>query len=114
LNVEDSEHLAQHDVVIFADASVNGAEPFFFESLVPDPSTGFSSHSVEPQALLALAWQLFGATTRGWVLGIRGYEFNEFCEELSDPARRNLQMAVEFVRKIMQDRELFKKESNLN
>jgi len=99
LTVEDACLLAEHDVVIFADADVAAAPPFYFERIVGDPArTGFSSHSVSPQALLSLAEDLFGAAPRAFVLGIRGYEFDEFGERLSDGARANLAAAAEFLK----------------
>jgi hydrogenase maturation protease len=55
LTVEDAAAVAQHDVTIFIDASVNGAEPFFFEKLDPKSSATFSSHSVEAGGILGQA-----------------------------------------------------------
>ncbi len=98
LTVEDAEPVARHDVVIFADAAVTGPEPFFFRRITPAGELGFSSHSVEPAGVLALAGELFGATPRGFALGIRGYQFNEFGEQLSPAAQANLSAALEFVR----------------
>lgn len=97
LSVEDASEVAKHEVVIFADASVSGEEPFYFEPVVPKPAVSFSSHSVEPQALMALAQELFGSLAKGYILGIRGYDFNEFGERLSDAAKKNLEKAVEFI-----------------
>ena len=90
LTVEDAAAAAENDVVIFADASVNGEEPFFFREIVAEGTLGFSSHSVDPEAVLAMAVDLFGAKTKGYALGIRGYQFDEFGERLSDKARENL------------------------
>lgn len=103
LNVEDAADVAEYDVVVFADASVNGPEPFGFEPLLPCADAGFSSHSIEPAALLAMARDLFDGKPRAFALGIRGYEFNEFGERLSDAARRNLEQAVEFIAGVIRD-----------
>ena len=46
---------------------------------------------------------LFGAEPEAWLLGIRGYHFDEFVEELSAPARANLAAAVGFVRAAIRD-----------
>jgi hydrogenase maturation protease len=97
LTVEDAGAVAQHDVVIFADAAVRGPEPFGFERIEPRSAVSFSSHSVEPAAVLALARDLFGSRARGYCLGIRGYEFNEYQERLSERARANLASAVSFI-----------------
>lgn len=104
LTVEDSGAAAEHDYVIFADASVNGKEPFFFRPIEPRAAVSFSSHSVEPQVVLAMAHDLFGASTKGLVLGIRGYEFNEFGERLSEGARENLQAALAFLKPLLLDK----------
>lgn len=98
LTVEDAAEIARHEMVIFADASVNGREPFFVEYVTPRRAEGFSTHSVEPDALMDLAQRLFGAETRGYILGIRGYEFNEFGEGLSPQAQENLRAAADFLR----------------
>jgi len=100
LTVEDAAELRGFHVVVFADADVAGPEPFWVRRIVPDEQDvrpGFSSHSVEPQAVLALAKELFAAQPEAYVLGIRGYEFNEFGERLSPRARANLAAATVFV-----------------
>lgn len=97
LTVEDAAAAAGHDVVIFADASVNGREPFSFERVLPGEEMSFSTHSVEPQAVMAMVRGIFQAGTSGFALGIRGYEFNEFGEYLSDAARRNVEAAAAFL-----------------
>lgn len=103
LTVEDAAAVAEHDVAIFVDADVSGPEPFWFDRIEPDGSLGFSSHSVSPQKLLDMASELLDGDTRGYILGIRGYEFNEFGERLSDGARENLTAAVEFIVEAVRD-----------
>ena len=51
--------------------------------------------------MLAMARQMFGAKTEGYILGIRGYEFNEFGERLSDRARANLAAATAFIEPVL-------------
>ncbi len=97
LNVEDAEALAAHKVAIFADATVQGHEPFEFKATVPRPALGFSSHSMEPDTVYALAQEMFQAETKCYTLGICGYEFNEFGEFLSPAAEKNLALALEFL-----------------
>jgi hydrogenase maturation protease len=104
LTVEDAAQVAEYDVVIFADASVNGAEPFFFEKLEPKTEASFSSHSVEAGGILGLAQELFKAKTTAYMLGIRGYEFNEFGQVLSQKAKDNLEKAVKFVETALKKR----------
>ena len=98
LNVEDAELISRFDVVVFADASVDAVEPFEFQPLNKRaPMVGFSSHSITAASLLGLADDLFGAAPQAFTMAIRGYEFNEFGEVLSAPARENLSAAVEFL-----------------
>ncbi len=103
LTVEDAAAVADHDVVIFADAAVSGTEPFYFTPVAPERSGSFSSHSVSPAAVLALAQDLFGAKTIGYALGIRGHEFNEFGERLSSRATENLAAALRFLAPLLGD-----------
>jgi hydrogenase maturation protease len=103
LTVEDAAAVAAHDVVVFADADVDCAPPFYFEPIEPAPSISFSTHSISPAGVLGLARKLFGARTPGWLLGIRGHEFDVFEESLSDGGRANLDRAVEFLRQALRD-----------
>ena len=97
LTVEDAAEIAQHDIVIFADASINGEEPFSFKPVVPKTTNTFTSHSLEPEIVLGFAYDLFQAKTKGYALGIRGYEFDEFGEKLSARAQDNLIAAAQFL-----------------
>jgi hydrogenase maturation protease len=97
LSVEDSAEVARHDCVVFADASVSGPEPFSFGPVAPSADMSFTSHSVSPGTVLAMARSLFKSRVQGFVLGIRGYQFDAFGEALSEGAQRNLQAAVRFL-----------------
>lgn len=108
LTVEDAAAVAEHDVVIFADAATSGPEPFSFARIKPELSASFSTHSVLPPAVLGLAKELFGRDVPGYCLGIRGYAFNEYREELSEPGRANLRAAIEFVTSALETRDFEK------
>jgi Ni,Fe-hydrogenase maturation factor len=82
--------------VIFVDASVSCEEPCSLTALEPAADSSFSTHSVSPRAVLHLARECFGSTARGYLLEIRGYEFDDFGERLSARARANLDAALEF------------------
>lgn len=97
LTVEDAAIIAENDVVIFADASVNSAEPFSFNKIIPKKDITFTTHSIEPESVLGLAHDLFSAKTKGYTLAIRGYEFNEFGQKLSSDAQINLHTAAKFI-----------------
>lgn len=103
LTVEDAAALKEHDYVVFADADVSGPEPFSFRRVAPGGELSFSSHSVDPSAVVALAQALFGAEVKAYVLGVRGYEFNEFGERLSERARCNLSAAETFLAGVIEN-----------
>jgi len=96
LNIEDAAAMAEHDFVVFVDASVVGPAPFGFERVRPARETAFTSHAVSPGAVAALCRESFGAVPQAWVLGVRGYSF-DFAEGLTPQAQRNLEKAVAFV-----------------
>ena len=98
LNVEDAADVAKHDVVVFVDATLTGEQPFEFRRIEPNDKMSYTTHSLEPQAVLGLANRLFAATTTGYVLAIRGYAFDNFSEQLSPKAHANLDAALDFLR----------------
>jgi hydrogenase maturation protease len=101
LQVEYAEEVSRHDVVVFVDAAVSGQEPFYVQEVTPVSGVSFSSHSLGPSEVLGLAHDLFKAQTRGFVVGIRGYEFDEFGERLSAGARANLASAIDFLQSVL-------------
>lgn len=107
LQIENAAEVARHARVLFVDADRSGAEPFGCRKLAPSSEgLGFSSHSVSPGALLALTRELFDAEPEAWLLGIRGYAFDDFAEGLSPGARENLARALGFVRSAIEAGEL--------
>ncbi|MBP7934651.1 MAG: hydrogenase maturation protease [Phycisphaerae bacterium] len=103
LTVEDAQAVAEHDIVVFADADATGEAPFSFRPIEPEAGINFSTHSIEPRQVLGLAHALFGGCTRGFILGIRGYDFDDFGESLSSRARVNLAAAIRFVERFLRE-----------
>jgi len=98
LTVDDSAAAAESDVLIIADAAAAGPEPLSFTRLEPTDHLEFSSHSVEPGGVLGLARQVFGKMPAGYVLGVRGYEFDHTLEPgMSSKAMANLEIAYAFL-----------------
>jgi len=56
---------------------------------------------LRPEALLAVATEHFKARTRAYMLGIRGHEFDEFGETLSERASANLEAAFQFLAEVI-------------
>ena len=104
LQVEDAAECAAHRRVIFVDADRSGPEPFSCRRLQPSTSPlSFSSHSVSPGGLLAITRELFRQEPEAWVVGVRGYEFDEFHEGLSQRARANLAAAADYLSGALRD-----------
>lgn len=105
LTIEDSAAVAENDVVIFIDASVDCAEPFTFEPISAANATGsFSSHSVEPVEVLTLAENLFKSKAKAFMLGIRGYKFDEFDKPITENAKENLEKALVFLEDLLKNK----------
>jgi hydrogenase maturation protease len=106
LTVEDAAEVAAHRQVLLVDADTGGPEPFWVKRIEPgSDAMSFSTHSVEPRAVLALARDLFGTEPECYLMGIRGYEFNEFGEALSEGAKANLAEAVSYVERAIRERD---------
>lgn len=101
LSAEHAWEIAQHERVVFADAAVGGRSPYFLQRLMPRSAQSFSTHSMRPEAILALAEDSLGWKGQGYLLGIRGYAFNEFGEGLSAPAGENLLEATYWLTKTL-------------
>lgn len=103
LQVEDAAAIAEHDVVVFADASVDGPGPFSWRRLEPQADLSFTSHSVSPEALLHMAHDVFHASTEGYLLAIRGHEFEGFGEGLSTRAAAHLASAAAYLERVLRE-----------
>jgi hydrogenase maturation protease len=106
LVVEDAAEMSRFGAVVFADAATAGPAPFWFARIEGSGAShlGFSSHSVTPDQVMALARELFGSKVPAYTLGIRGYTFGELDEGLSAQARANLGQAVAFARTALTER----------
>jgi hydrogenase maturation protease len=93
LNIEDAMDVAEHDIVWFVDAAKAGPSPYAVHALSPASSIEFTSHLVRPEAVLAIANQLYGRLPQAFMLAIRGYEF-AFIEALTPGATDNLRDAL--------------------
>lgn len=106
LTVEDAAQLAGYAAVVFVDAAVEGPEPFCF-SHIDDASigrVGWTSHSVTPTQVVALARDLFDSKTSAYTLAIRGYQFEDLNEILSPAAKQNLAEAIAFAKNAVVER----------
>lgn len=99
--VEHAAEVADHAVVVFADASLDGRQPFAFRRLGERAMEGFSSHLLRPEHVLALARETFGWSGTAYLLAIRGEQFDAFDETLSPPAAERLRAAEAALREAL-------------
>lgn len=98
LVVEHAYDMSSAGVVVFIDATRSGESPFYFVELKnADKTNGLGSHTLTPSALKNLTNTIYGASPKCYVLGIRGYQFDQFEEKLSAEAESNLSLAVNFL-----------------
>lgn len=110
LTVEDAATIAEHDIVIFADASIEGEEPFSFFEIIPSEDPKMDSHSMEPDSLMGLAKEAFNAKAEGYMLGIRGYSFSMFTETMTKKALENLEKTLNFLLPMLRSGTIYKTE----
>jgi len=98
LNIEDAAWVRDCDRLVFIDAESDAlAAPTEIKRLSPAASIAFTTHELSPASVLALGEELYGRTAEGFVLAIRGAEW-DLAEGLSAEARRNLEEAERILR----------------
>ena len=100
LNIEDAAVMAEHDIVLFVDASIEAPDPCSLKRVRPSQEIAFTSHSVSAESVLAICEDHFGAAPEAWILAVRGYEF-EMLEGLTPQAQNNSEEAFGFIQKLI-------------
>jgi len=102
LSVDDVYNISESNaaIVFFVDASLQGDEPFIFYPVEPCSTISFSIPLLTPEAVISMCGSLFNKNVKGYVLGIRGYEWN-FSAVPTSNARDNLLKAYSFMRDIL-------------
>lgn len=95
LTPEDALTLADHDVVLFVDATAapDATRPYGVEPVAPAREVSFSTHALTMGALLALCQRLYGRAPQAYALALPATAF-EVNAELSAPAREALERAL--------------------
>jgi hydrogenase maturation protease len=96
LNIEDALACASYDTVIFVDAARGLRKPFTFTKVEAAAAMPAMSHALGPEAVMAVAAELYGKTPDARLLAIRGKRW-EVGEGLSAEAEANLALALEFL-----------------
>ncbi len=100
LAAEHAYDLSQHDLVICVDAARRQAEGVRLRSVRPSRSVTFSTHTMTPASVLALARELYRAKPHVYLLTIRGYRWG-LREGLSPGAEINIAAAVKTIEEIV-------------
>ncbi|MDD5507271.1 MAG: hydrogenase maturation protease [Bacteroidales bacterium] len=104
LNIEDAHTIADKDLVIFVDASVE-EDIVDFKLTRVDPSAAtieFTMHAVSAAFILDLCRKLYHREPTTYLLHIRGYAW-DFREGVTDEAKRNLEKAFFFIKDQLTD-----------
>ena len=97
LQVEHVTDLAACDRVLFIDADMSCAEPFDFSEISAAKDDSYTSHAMNPTALLHAYSQVYGKDApTAFLLRIRGYDF-ELGDPLSNKATANLEAATKLI-----------------
>ncbi len=100
LNIEDAAEIAEQDMVIFVDASVEDISNFILTELAPDAKVEFSMHSVSPAFVVHLCKDIYTQVPRTYLLHLKGYEW-EFKEGISERANENFSKAFEYMKPLL-------------
>ncbi len=94
LQVEHVTDLAACKQVLFIDSDMSCAEPFDFSEIGAARDDSYTSHAMNPSALLHAYSQVYGKDAPpAFLLRIRGYDFG-LGDPLSDKAYANLEAAT--------------------
>lgn len=100
LQVEHVTDLAGCDQALFIDADVFCADPFKFSEIRAEKNGSYTSHAMNPSALLHAYQRVYGVDgPPAFLLRIRGYDFG-LGDSLSDQAAANLEAATKLVVKL--------------
>ena len=94
LSIEHAALVAEHDVAVFVDATVEGDAPFYFRPVAAAPTEAGLTHFVTPGQVVSLAKACFGAAPPCYLLGVRAYEMDDFAEGLTPEAEAGLEAAL--------------------
>ncbi len=103
LNIEDAFDISKVDAVIFADASKMLKYPFKLRRIRPSRMATFSTHSLEPESVLAVCEDLFGMKPHAFIMAIRGHSW-KLSDKPSRNARKNLTKALDCLKKMLGQR----------
>ncbi|MFH2012453.1 MAG: hydrogenase maturation protease [Pseudomonadota bacterium] len=89
--------LSDYDQVVFVDAHVyDNVDNLYCTPVTQDYTTPTFSHNITPQMLLAFLKKLYDREPNGYLVSIRGYDFDFHCS-LSVDTKALVEPAVEYI-----------------
>jgi len=103
LQIEHAADLVDRELVIFVDAGMDTPAPYSFYHARPDDDHTLFSHALAPEAVLTTYLRIYKQPPPpSYVLCLRGEQF-ELGTQLTQQARQHLQLALEFMQKLLQE-----------
>jgi hydrogenase maturation protease len=103
LQVEHAVDMIGRERVLFIDACMDIPEPYNFYRAQTNGNRTLYSHAITPDAVLSTYLQVYRQNPPpAFVLGIRGEKF-ELGSTLSPEARQHMELALVFLRKLLQE-----------
>ncbi len=97
LQIEHTLDLDNQDLVVFVDADVSCQTPFTVSICDPQVNHSYTSHALNPSALLAVYRQVHRINPpKSYTISIRGQRFG-LGQPLSISAKKNLAAAITFI-----------------
>ncbi len=106
LNIEDAAAVADKDLVIFIDASIEDIENFILTPVDASTKVAFTTHAASPGYIMGLSKKIYNKFPPTYLLHIKGYEW-DFKEGLTKKAKQNLEDSLKTMKeKLMNPSEL--------
>ncbi len=101
LNIEDAETVSNAEQVIFVDAFAGKQEKnCVFEECTLNGEITFTTHALNPEAIMALCKDVYKKQPKAWVLKIKGNHW-ELGKSLTPNAKQNLTEALNLITKMI-------------
>lgn len=98
LQIEDADLIKDYEKVIFIDSTIeNVKNGFYYRICKSENNHSFTTHGLDPEAILYLCNTLYNYYPESYVIGIQGYEW-DLKTGLSQKGIRNLNAALKYFR----------------
>lgn len=102
LNIEDAEAIADKDLAVFIDASVEAIDDFCISKVTESSKITYTSHAASPGYIVDLCKQIYQTAPPTYLLHIKGSEW-AFKEGLTEKGIANLEKAIDYMKPLLLD-----------